>query len=108
MEGPSQRLLRRAYGFDEVAIMPGHITINPDQTRIELSLGPLAFPIPILAAAMDAVVDVAFALAFGKLGGLGVLNLEGIHTRYDDADSVLAEIVACPDAEVTALLQKIY
>ncbi len=100
--------LRRSYGFDEVAIVPGDITINPDQTNIDLEIEGFTFSIPILASAMDAVVDVKIATLLGKQGGLGVLNLEGVQTRYDNPDDVLAEIARTADAKVTALLQKVY
>jgi IMP dehydrogenase len=100
--------LRRAYGFDEVAIVPGDKTINPEQTNIDFSIGDLTFSLPILAAAMDAVTDINFAAALSKLGGLAVLNLEGIQTKYDNPLEILAEIVTTPDDKTTALLQKIY
>lgn len=103
-----RRELRRCYGFDEVAIVPGEVTINPDQTNIELKLGELSFAIPVLAAAMDGVVDPAFAILFSKLGGLAVLNLEGVQTRYKDPASVLAQIASAPLSEVTRLLQQVY
>jgi len=102
------RELRRSYGFDEVAIVPGDVTINPDQTNIELKVEKFTFSIPILAAAMDAVTDVNFAIQMSELGGLAVLNLEGVQTRYDNPQEVLHEIAHASDAEVTALLQKIY
>ena len=100
--------LRRSYGFDEVAIVPGDITINPDQTSIDLKIDTLTFPIPIIAAAMDAVTDVNFAIQMNQLGGLAVLNLEGIQTRYDNPGEILTEIAQAPKAEVTSLLQKVY
>ncbi len=100
--------LRRSYGFDEVAIVPGDVTINPEQTNIDFKIGDFTFSIPILAAAMDAVVDVNFAIQLSKLGGLAVLHLEGVQTRYDNPEEVLAEIAQASDDEVTPLLQKIY
>jgi IMP dehydrogenase len=100
--------LRRSYGFDEVAIVPGDITINPDQTNIEFTVDKFTFSIPIMAAAMDAVTDVNFAVLMSRLGGLAVLHLEGIETRYDSPEEVLAEITAAPDDAVTHLLQKVY
>jgi IMP dehydrogenase len=100
--------LRRSYGFDEVAIVPGDITINPDQTNIDFKIEGFAFSIPIVAAAMDAVSDVNLAILMSQLGGLAVLNLEGVHTRYDNPQEILSEIAQAPDAEVTSLLQKIY
>jgi len=108
MAKPKFRELRRSYGFDEVAIVPGDITINPDQTNIGFEIEGITFEIPILAAAMDGVVDVKIATLMSQLGGLGVLNLEGVQTRYDDPDEVLAEIARAPVAKVTALLQKVY
>ncbi len=108
MTKPQFRQLRHAYGFDEVAIVPGDITINPDQTNIDFRIGNLNFAIPVIAAAMDAVTDVNLAIAMSKLGGLAVLNLEGIQTRYDNPQEILAEIAQAPDGKVTSLLQKIY
>jgi len=108
MATPQFKQLRRSYGFDEVAIVPGDITVNPDQTNINFKIENLTFPIPIIAAAMDAVTDVNFAILYGKLGGLAVLNLEGVHTRYDNPQEILAEIAQVSDAEVTSLLQKVY
>ncbi len=105
---PVFRELRRAYGFDEVAIVPGDKTINPEQTNIDFSIGDLTFSLPVLAAAMDAVTDINFAAALSKLGGLAVLNLEGIQTKYDNPHEILAEIAATPDNRTTTLLQKIY
>ncbi len=108
MATPQFKQLRRSYGFDEVAIVPGDVTINPDQTNIDFKIEGFTFTIPILASAMDAVVDVNFAILMNKLGGLTVLNLEGIQTRYDNPQEVLAEIAQASDAEVTSLLQKVY
>lgn len=105
---PEIRKLERAYGFDEVALVPGDVTINPDQTDIEFKLGDLTFPIPILASAMDSIVDPSFAIEYSKLGGLAVLNLEGIQTRYESPDEILAQIARAPESETTALLQKVY
>jgi IMP dehydrogenase len=100
--------LRYTYGFEEISLVPGDITINPEQTDITLSIDRLDFPVPILASAMDGVVDVKFAVAMSKLGGLAVLNLEGVQTRYDDPGEVLAKIADAPQDKVTKLLQKIY
>ena len=108
MATPQFKQLRRCYGFDEVAIVPGDITANPDQTNIDFKIDDFTFSIPILAAAMDAVTDVSFAILMSKLGGLAVLNLEGVQTRYDNPQEVLAEIAQASDAEVTSLLQKVY
>ena len=100
--------MERAYGFDEVALVPGDVTINPDQTNIEFTVGDNILTIPILASAMDAIVDPAFATKFNKLGGLAVLNLEGVQTRYENPEEVLNQITQTPETEVTSLLQKIY
>jgi len=108
MATPQFKQLRRSYGFDEVAIVPGDITINPDQTNIDFKVGDFTFEIPILAAAMDAVTDVKMAILMSEMGGLAVLNLEGVQTRYDHPEEILAEIARTPQSEVTPLLQKIY
>lgn len=108
MSIPIFRELRRAYGFDEVAIVPGDKTINPDQTNIDFDIGDLTFPVPILAAAMDAVTDGNFAVTMSKLGGLAVLNLEGIQTKYDNPHDIMAEIAATANDKTTTLLQRIY
>ena len=100
--------MERAYGFEEVAIVPGDITINPDQVNIDFAIGDFTFSIPILVAAMDAIVDPNFAILANKLGALAVLNLDGVQTRYEKPEEVLSEIVQASDAEVTSLLQKIY
>ena len=102
------RELRRAYGFEEVAIVPGGITANPNQTNVEFKLADLTFEIPFIAAAMDGVTDVDTAILISRFGGLGVINLDGVQTRYEDYKSVLREITSAPRAEVTALLQKFY
>ncbi len=108
MTTPQFKQLRRSYGFDEVAIVPGDITINPEQTNIDFKVESITLAIPILASAMDAVVDVNFATLMSKLGGLAVLNLEGVQTRYENPQEALAEITQASDSEVTALLQKVY
>ena len=108
MATPQFKELRRSYGFDEVAIVPGDITANPDQTNIDFKIDNYTFSMPIIASAMDAVTDVNFATLMSQLGGLAVLNLEGVQTRYDNPEEVLAEIAQASDAEVTPLLQKIY
>ena len=107
------RKARVTYGFDEIALVPGRVTINPNEVDITWRLArrdaaPLEFKIPILASAMDGVVDVQFAIAMGKLGGLAVLNLEGVQTRYKNPREVLQKIVDADKSDVTALLQKIY
>ncbi|MFC2001475.1 GuaB3 family IMP dehydrogenase-related protein [Chloroflexota bacterium] len=108
MATPQIKQLRHVYGFDEVAIVPGDATINPDQTNIDFKIDGLVLSIPLIASAMDAVTDVSFAILMNKLGGLSVLNLDGIQTRYDKPQEILAEIAQASAAEVTPLLQKIY
>ena len=108
MSAPQFKQLRRSYGFDEVAIVPGDITINPDQANIELKIEQFTFAVPMLASAMDAVADVNFAVLLSKLGGLAVLNLEGVQTRYDNPEEILSEIARASDDEITALLQRVY
>jgi len=105
---PQFKQLRRCYGFDEVAIVPGDVTINPEQTNIDFKIDSLTFSIPILTAAMDAVTDANLAILMSKLGGLAVLHLEGVQTRYDNPQEVLTEIAQASDANVTSLLQKVY
>ena len=87
---PQFKQMRHSYGFDEVAIVPGDVTINPDQVNIDFKVGEFTLALPILAAAMDAVTDVSMAVLFGKMGGLAVLNLEGVQTRYDNPLEILA------------------
>ncbi|MBL7165217.1 MAG: GuaB3 family IMP dehydrogenase-related protein [Dehalococcoidales bacterium] len=108
MTTPQFKQLRRSYGFDEVALVPGDVTINPDQTNPDFKIEDHTFSIPILASAMDAVVDVDFAILMSKMGGLAVLHLEGVQTRYENPAEVLAEIAGASNDKVTALLQKIY
>ncbi|MFC1987749.1 GuaB3 family IMP dehydrogenase-related protein [Chloroflexota bacterium] len=108
MTAPKRKELRRSYGFDEVAIVPGDVTINPEQTNIDLKIDSFNFTIPVLASAMDAVTDVNFAVLMSKFGGLAVLHLGGVQTRYDNPKEVLAEIAQTSADKVTPLLQKIY
>lgn len=99
---------RRAYGFDEVALVPGRVTINPGEVDTTVTFGSLRLSVPILAAAMDGVVDVRFAVEMGRLGGIAVLNLDGLQTRYPDPSSVLEEIAQAPRERINSLLQKLY
>ena len=96
MEVPPFKDVRRTYGFDEVAIVPGAVTTNPDQTDVSFALNGHTLALPVFASAMDAVVSPDFAVNLGRMGGLGVLNLEGVWTRYEDADVVLGEIAETP------------
>src|SRR3954453_23044223 len=99
---------RRAYGFDDVAIVPSRRTRDPDDVDITWTLGPYRFELPLLASAMDGVVSPETAGIMGKLGGLAVLNLEGIWTRYEDADEILERIAGLPKDEATREMQEIY
>ena len=104
----SVKTMRQAYGFDDVAIVPGTFTVNPELTDTSFTLGDHVFQVPVMAAALDAVVDPVFAGKFGRLGGLAVLNLEGIHTRYEDPSPIFDEIAKASKSTVTSLLQKAY
>jgi IMP dehydrogenase len=99
---------RRAYGFDDIAIVPSRRTRDPDDIDISWDLDAYHFELPLLASAMDGVVSPRIAAELGRLGGLGVLNLEGLWTRYEDPDPVYAEIAGLPDAEATKRMQEIY
>jgi IMP dehydrogenase len=99
---------RRAYGFDEVALVPGRVTVNPEEIDISTVIGGHQLDIPILASAMDGSVDVEFAIAMGRLGGLAVLNLDGVQTRYEDPSEVLQQIADARQEEINVLIQKIY
>ena len=102
------RKARRCYGFDEIALVPGEVTINPNEVDTSWLLDGQRYKVPILASAMDGVVDVDFAIAFGKLGGLAVLNLEGVQTRYEHPQEVLAKIVKSQGDKATGILQEVY
>jgi IMP dehydrogenase len=102
------RKARRCYGFDEIALVPGDVTINPDEVDCSWKIDEQTYQVPILAAAMDGVVDVRFAVEMGRLGGLAVLNLEGVQTRYANPDEVLERIAKASPEEATELVQGIY
>ena len=102
------RKARRCYGFDEIALVPGEVTVNPNEVDTSWEIDGKKFRVPIIAAAMDGVVDVKFAIAMGKLGGLAVLNLEGISTRYKDPEDVLNKIATAGPETATKLVQDIY
>ena len=99
---------RRAYGFDDIAIVPSRRTRDPDDVDITWTLGPYRFELPLLASAMDGVVSPETAGILGRLGGLAVLNLEGIWTRYEDADAQLERIAHLDREEATREMQEIY
>jgi IMP dehydrogenase len=102
------REARRAYGFDEVALVPGTVTVNPEDTDVSTRIGSVKLQVPILASAMDGVVDVDFAVAMGRLGGLGVLNLDGVQTRYENPKPLFKKISEATPEEATRLVQEIY
>jgi IMP dehydrogenase len=104
----TDRKARCCYGFDEIALVPGKVTINPDEVDTSWKAGNTCFKVPIIAAAMDGVVDVKFAISMGKLGGLAVLNLEGVQTRYESPEKVLRKIAQASPEEATRLVQDIY
>src|SRR3954466_1899617 len=99
---------RRAYGFDDIAIVPSRRTRDPDDIDITAMIGPYRLELPLLASAMAAVMSPETAGILGKLGGLGVLNLEGIWTRYEDPDAELERIAEQPKELATAEMQRIY
>jgi IMP dehydrogenase len=108
------RKARVTYGFDEIALVPGEITINPNEVDTTFQIPcpgdkePLKLKIPIIASAMDGVTNVRFCIEMAKLGGLGVVNLEGVQTRYDNPEDVLAQIAKADKNTVTELIQKLY
>ena len=99
---------RRAYGFDDIAIVPSRRTRDPDDVDVSWTLGPYRFELPLLASAMDGVVSPRIAGLLGKLGGLAVLNLEGVFTRYEDAEEQLEAIAGFEKDEATRAMQEIY
>ncbi len=99
---------RRAYGFDEVAVVPAAVSIDVADVNTSWCLGEHEFEIPILASAMDGSVDTRMAIEMGKLGGLAVLNIEGLQARYEDAESIIEQIVAAPAETVIPTIQKLY
>ncbi len=102
------RKARIAYGFDEIAIVPGMVTVNPDEVDTSWEIGGIKFGIPIIAAAMDGVVDVKMAIEMGRLGGFAILNLDGVQTRYDNPNEVLEKIASATPEKATELVQKLY
>ncbi len=100
--------LRPTYGFDDVSLAPGPATVEPADVDTSVEFAGIHLDIPVLAAAMDAVVDVRVAGELARLGGLAVLNLEGVQARYEDPDAVLARIAAAPESEIRDLLAEAY
>jgi len=107
------RKARVTYGFDEIALVPGEMTINPLEVDTSFQIprkdaDPITLKIPIIASAMDGVTDVPFCIEMGKLGGLGVINLEGIQTRYANPGEALKKILQASRDDVTTIIQQIY
>ena len=99
---------REAYAFDDIAIVPSRRTRDPEDVSIAWQIDAYRFELPLMAAPMDSVVSPSTAILLGKLGGLGVLNLEGLWTRYDDPQPLLDEIATLDDKLATARMQEIY
>ncbi|MFH1354731.1 MAG: GuaB3 family IMP dehydrogenase-related protein [Candidatus Omnitrophota bacterium] len=103
-----ERRARRCYGFDEIALVPGSKTLNPNEVDAGFQINGRKFKVPILAAAMDGVVDVKLASEMSALGGIAVLNLDGVQTRYDNPGTVLEKVAKAKPAKATELIQSIY
>ncbi|MCL5674330.1 MAG: GuaB3 family IMP dehydrogenase-related protein [Candidatus Omnitrophica bacterium] len=102
------RKARSCYGFDDISLVPGDITLNPAEVDVSTKIAGFELKMPILAAAMDGVVDPGFAGEFGKLGGIAVLNLMGVYTRYENPYEVIGNIISSPVEKATSLIQEIY
>jgi len=102
------RVVRRTYSLDEIALVPASTTIDPQDVDLSWSVGARRFTLPFIASAMDSVVDVPVAIALSRLGALGVLNLEGLQTRYDNPDEALAQIAAAAPEDAVGLMQRLY
>jgi IMP dehydrogenase len=102
------RKARIAYGFDDIALVPGTVTVNPNEVDVGWELGGRRIELPILAAAMDGVTDPRFAVEMSRLGGLAVLNLEGIQVRYENPDEVIERVISSSQEEATRIIQSIY
>jgi IMP dehydrogenase len=103
-----EKRLSRAYGLDEIALVPSNITIDPDLVDISVEIAGVKLEMPVIGSAMDSVVSPDSAALMGKFGAAGVLNLEGVQTRYDDPDTVLAKIASVSKNEYVKLMQEIY
>ena len=102
LRSAAETRLRRAYGFEEVALVPGAVTADPGEVDLTVDLAGVALRIPFLAAAMDAVVDTAFATRMTEAGGVGFINLEGLYTRYEDAGPIIEQVAAAEDGRAAA------
>ena len=98
---------RRAYSFDDIALVPSRRTRDPEEVSIDWQIDAYRFSLPVLAAPMDSVMSPATAIALGTFGGLGVLNLEGLWTRYDDPTDLLEEVAGLQGIEATVRMQEI-
>ncbi|WP_286718706.1 IMP dehydrogenase, partial [Microbacterium sp. UBA1612] len=99
---------RRAFTFDDLAVVPSRRTRNPEDVSTAWTIDAFSFDIPVIGAPMDSVVSPKTAIMLGQLGGLGVLDLEGLWTRYDDPEPLLAEIASLPDDQATRRMQELY
>jgi IMP dehydrogenase len=99
---PATERLRRAYGFDEVALVPGAVTIDPAEVELSVKVGGLRLEIPFMAAAMDAVADAEFAVRMSRHGGVAFINLEGLYTRYEDTAPIIDQVVAADSGQAAA------
>jgi len=99
---------RRAYSFDDIAVVPSRRTRDPGEVSTAWQIDAYRFEMPVMAAPMDSVMSPATAIAFGRAGGLGVLNLEGLWTRYEDPDKIFEEIATLDDARATKRMQELY
>src|ERR1041384_8851067 len=99
---------RRAYGFDDIAIVPSRRTRDPEDVDISWEIDAFRFELPLMGAAMDGVISPATAIEIGKLGGVGVLNLEGLWTRYEDPGPCYEEVATLPAEKVAGRLQAMY
>ncbi len=102
------RKARRAYGLDEIALVPAPVAVDPEDVDVRLTIGNLTLSIPVLASAMDAAVDTKVAIEMSRLGGLAVLNLEGLHVRYEEPEKAIERIVSAPKEEAVRILQEVY
>ena len=102
------KIARRAYGIDEIALVPGQRTLDPSLADTRWRIGGIEREIPIIASAMDGVIDVSMAVKLSQIGAMGVLNLEGIQTRYPDPSPILDRIVSVGNSEFVPLMQELY
>jgi IMP dehydrogenase len=102
------RKARRCYGFDEIALVPGEVSMDPNDVDVSWQMGDMKIEVPVLAAAMDGLVDTNFAIEMGKLGGLAVLNLDGVQTRYEHPEKILEELTSATSEEATKIIQGLY